>query len=195
LLVCVSLPFDMLSVASLSALLFSLWLCERFYGLDPSNPAVLAFVRDTIVTATREWGFRYLKLDFLYAAALGTQHALFSLFIDYACVCVVSSLTFLSFTPLGTAQQSYHDRSLSRAQAMRRGLTAVRSAASLSQGPEDEPGDATRYMTQPADEWIIIQYINTYMCIYAILRRGVYILGCGAPLGSGGWPLVSMIAS
>lgn len=40
------------------------------YALDPTHPAVRAHVRRLIETAVREWGFPYLKLDFLYAAAL-----------------------------------------------------------------------------------------------------------------------------
>jgi alpha-galactosidase len=40
------------------------------YGLDPTHPAVREHVRRLITTAVREWGFPYLKLDFLYAAAL-----------------------------------------------------------------------------------------------------------------------------
>lgn len=39
-------------------------------GLDVSNPAVLELTRELIATAAHTWGYRYLKLDFLYAAAL-----------------------------------------------------------------------------------------------------------------------------
>lgn len=35
-----------------------------------TNPGVQEFVRQTIRHATETWGFKYLKLDFLYAAAL-----------------------------------------------------------------------------------------------------------------------------
>jgi alpha-galactosidase len=43
------------------------------YGLDPTHPEVRAHVRRLITTAVTEWGFPYLKLDFLYAAALPAQ--------------------------------------------------------------------------------------------------------------------------
>ena len=53
-----------------------------------SLPQVRRHIHDCIHTATATWGFRYLKLDFLYAAALRHSH------------------------------DSYQDRSLTRAQAM-----------------------------------------------------------------------------
>jgi alpha-galactosidase len=40
------------------------------YGLDPTHPGVREHTQRLISTAVREWGFPYLKLDFLYAAAL-----------------------------------------------------------------------------------------------------------------------------
>jgi alpha-galactosidase len=69
------------------------------YGLDPTHPAVREHVQRLITTAVHEWGFPYLKLDFLYAAALPAQR---------------------------------HDRTLTRAQAMRLALADIRAAA----GPE-----------------------------------------------------------
>jgi alpha-galactosidase len=39
-------------------------------ALDLTNPEALAYTCDVIRTAVDEWGFEYLKLDFLYAAAL-----------------------------------------------------------------------------------------------------------------------------
>lgn len=43
--------------------------------LDPTHPSVEDHLRRLIETAVREWGYRYLKLDFLYAAALpGQRH-------------------------------------------------------------------------------------------------------------------------
>jgi alpha-galactosidase len=43
--------------------------------LDPTHPEVLDHVYGLIETATHDWGYRYLKLDFLYAAALpGVRH-------------------------------------------------------------------------------------------------------------------------
>ena len=39
-------------------------------GLDLTHPDAMAYVKDVIHTAVDDWGFQYLKLDFLYAAAL-----------------------------------------------------------------------------------------------------------------------------
>lgn len=66
------------------------------YGLDPTHPEVRAHVKRLIGTAVSEWGFPYLKLDFLYAAALPAKR---------------------------------HDRTLTRAQAMRLALDDIREAA------------------------------------------------------------------
>jgi alpha-galactosidase len=68
-------------------------------SLDPTLPAALDYARQVIHTAAHDWGFPYLKLDFLYAAALPGH---------------------------------YHDPTKTRAQALRRGLQALRDAA----GPE-----------------------------------------------------------
>jgi alpha-galactosidase len=38
--------------------------------LDLTHPEALAYAQDVIHTAVHEWGYTYLKLDFLYAAAL-----------------------------------------------------------------------------------------------------------------------------
>jgi alpha-galactosidase len=43
-------------------------------ALDLTHPDALGYVRDVIRTAVQEWGFPYLKLDFLYAAALPGAH-------------------------------------------------------------------------------------------------------------------------
>ena len=40
------------------------------YALDTRNAEVRAYVRESLQTATREWGFGLLKLDFLYAACM-----------------------------------------------------------------------------------------------------------------------------
>nr|WP_305883031.1 glycoside hydrolase family 36 protein [Halobellus rarus] len=46
------------------------------YALDTTHPEVTAWIEDTFRTIVDEWGFEYLKLDFLYAAALpGDRHA------------------------------------------------------------------------------------------------------------------------
>ena len=39
-------------------------------GLDMTVPGALDFVREVMRTAVEEWGFKYLKLDFYYAAGL-----------------------------------------------------------------------------------------------------------------------------
>jgi Melibiase len=41
-----------------------------FYGLDATNPQVLQYVYDCIRRAVVDWGYRVLKIDFLYAACL-----------------------------------------------------------------------------------------------------------------------------
>ncbi len=44
-------------------------------ALDTTHPAVEDYLRELIGAAVREWGYDYLKLDFLYAAALpGVRH-------------------------------------------------------------------------------------------------------------------------
>jgi alpha-galactosidase len=42
----------------------------EMYGLDLTHPEVQAWLRETFRTITEDWGFSYLKLDFLYAGAL-----------------------------------------------------------------------------------------------------------------------------
>lgn len=39
-------------------------------GLDLTHPEALAYAAEVVRTAAHDWGFRFLKLDFLYAAAL-----------------------------------------------------------------------------------------------------------------------------
>lgn len=43
-------------------------------ALDLTHPEALDYVKKVIRTAVEEWGFQYLKLDFLYAAALGARY-------------------------------------------------------------------------------------------------------------------------
>jgi alpha-galactosidase len=43
-------------------------------ALDLTHPDALGYVRDVIQTAVKDWGYPYLKLDFLYAAALPGSH-------------------------------------------------------------------------------------------------------------------------
>ncbi len=51
------------------------WNWNRFTtSLDMSHPAAQEYVRKVIDTAVNEWGFQYLKLDFLYAATIPGQH-------------------------------------------------------------------------------------------------------------------------
>jgi alpha-galactosidase len=46
------------------------------YALDVTHPGVESWLTETFATVTDDWGFEYLKLDFLYAAALpGDRHA------------------------------------------------------------------------------------------------------------------------
>ncbi len=80
-------------------------------SLDLSNPDAMEYACSVVRKAAKDWGFDYLKLDFLYAAALPGKH---------------------------------HDPSLTRAQVLRKGMEAIRKAV----GPD------------------------------------VFLLGCGAPLGS-----------
>lgn len=42
-------------------------------ALDPTHPGVEAYLRELVQTAVQEWGYRYLKLDYLYAGALAGQ--------------------------------------------------------------------------------------------------------------------------
>lgn len=45
------------------------------YGLDTTHPEARAWLQETFETVVDDWGFSYLKLDFLYAAALpGDRH-------------------------------------------------------------------------------------------------------------------------
>jgi len=44
------------------------------YGLDITNPEALEYAGAVIRSAVEDWGFKYLKLDFLYAAALEGQY-------------------------------------------------------------------------------------------------------------------------
>ncbi len=44
------------------------------YALDLTHPEAQAYVREVIRTAVWQWDFPYLKLDFLYAAALPGKH-------------------------------------------------------------------------------------------------------------------------
>ncbi|MGH2436846.1 MAG: alpha-galactosidase, partial [bacterium] len=51
------------------------WNASQF-ALDTTHPDALTWLRQTVKTITSDWGFRYLKIDFLYAAALpGRRHA------------------------------------------------------------------------------------------------------------------------
>ncbi len=52
-------------------------IATRFFGraLDPTHPGVEEYVRTLIREVVHEWGYRYLKLDFMYAGALpGQRH-------------------------------------------------------------------------------------------------------------------------
>jgi alpha-galactosidase len=48
---------------------------DSAYALDTTHPDVLAWLVELARTAVQQWGYRVLKLDFLYAAALpGVRH-------------------------------------------------------------------------------------------------------------------------
>lgn len=69
------------------------------YALDASNPAFNEHLERLLRKLTAEFGYSYLKLDFLYA---------------------------------GAAQGARHDRNLTRAETLRRGLEAIRRGAGES---------------------------------------------------------------
>lgn len=73
---------------------WSLW--RSAHALDTTHPDALGWLRQLAHTLVHEWGYRILKLDFLFAAAL---------------------------------PGSRYDRGATRAQALRRGLEAIRSGA------------------------------------------------------------------
>ena len=73
-----------------------MWGFGNCYALDTTHPAVIEWLQQTFRVIVQEWGYRVLKLDFLYAAALPGQR---------------------------------YDAQATRAQALRRGLTAIREAA------------------------------------------------------------------
>lgn len=64
-------------------------------ALDLTVPEALDYACRVVKTASQDWGYPYLKLDFLYAAAVECQ---------------------------------YRDRTLTRAQVLRRGMQAIREA-------------------------------------------------------------------
>jgi alpha-galactosidase len=73
---------------------WGLW--SAAYALDTTHPEVLHWLAELARTVVHQWGYRVLKLDFLFAAALpGVRH----------------------------------DASATRAQALRRGLDAIRAGA------------------------------------------------------------------
>jgi alpha-galactosidase len=47
---------------------------SRLAVLDLTHPATLAWLREVFHTVVRDWGFRYLKLDFLYAGMMPGVH-------------------------------------------------------------------------------------------------------------------------
>ena len=54
------------------------WRGRLYYGLDVTNPRFEEYIRRVIRTLVGEWGFPYLKCDFLFGACLrgGTHHDL-----------------------------------------------------------------------------------------------------------------------
>ncbi len=47
---------------------------DQVYALDTTNPGAQAYLRKTYRILTREWGVRYIKLDFMDAAAVEGHH-------------------------------------------------------------------------------------------------------------------------
>jgi alpha-galactosidase len=66
-----------------------------YYGLDCTNPAVIEWLKYIFKTITQDWGYEYVKIDFLFAA---------------------------------TFDGLRYDKNATRAQALRRGLEAIREA-------------------------------------------------------------------
>ncbi|HPK62581.1 MAG TPA: alpha-galactosidase [Spirochaetota bacterium] len=51
------------------------WPGKFYYALDITNPRFEEYIREVVWTFTREWGFKYLKLDFLYGGCMrGGNH-------------------------------------------------------------------------------------------------------------------------
>lgn len=50
------------------------WNPRTQYALDPTHPGVQEHLRHVFQTITRVWGFEYVKIDFLYAAALRSRY-------------------------------------------------------------------------------------------------------------------------
>jgi alpha-galactosidase len=67
----------------------------NYYGLDCTNPAVIEWLKSTFKTIAKDWGYEYVKIDFLFAA---------------------------------TYDGMRYDKNATRAQALRRGLEAIREA-------------------------------------------------------------------
>ncbi|MGH9404867.1 MAG: PKD domain-containing protein [Terriglobia bacterium] len=47
---------------------------DRLYVLDTTNPGAQAYLRNTYRVLTREWGVRYIKLDFMDSSAIEGYH-------------------------------------------------------------------------------------------------------------------------
>lgn len=100
-----------------------------FYGLDVTNPQCQDYIKEYLQVMTKVWKFTYLKMDFLYAAVLQD------------------------------AQESYYDRTLTRAQILQQGMKLV--VETINQREVMPPGGCAE---EEEDR--------------------VFVLGCGAPLGS-----------
>jgi alpha-galactosidase len=66
-----------------------------YYGLDCTNPQVIDWLKSLFRTITKDWGYEYLKIDFLQAAAIDGER---------------------------------YEKNITRAQALRRGLEAIRES-------------------------------------------------------------------
>lgn len=109
-----------------------------FYGLDVTHPAYQTYLTHCLQTVTQEWGFRYLKLDFLYAAALPQS------------------------------QHSLYQRTLTKAQVMQVGMHTIRNSL--------HPTTAGGHDASSAPSSSSASSVSS--------PPPVFLLGCGAPLGS-----------
>ncbi len=80
--------------------------------LDLTHPDARAFLRDTVTRITRDWGFRYLKLDGLWAG-----------------MAAESLYPFPSYREDRLGEATFHDASKTSIEAYRSGLKLIRSAA------------------------------------------------------------------
>ena len=81
---------------------------SAFYALDINNPEVREYIRFVIETIVEEWGFKLLKLDFLYAACIVPRHdktrgQLMAEAMDFLRECAGDALILACGVPLASA--------------------------------------------------------------------------------------------